>query len=168
MRIQITLTLVFSILFFPFNLFASSLSIDAKVRGINETCLNYLDQIEQSYQLSGLKLTFAHPEESSELPSLHISTQIYNNGSSSFSATLIPDEEYCYVSTVNTTAINNQSCDEIAQIKASKDKNLKISVFADGNFTILTPYDESFHAVLTKSGEKGCTMTETRMMWPGR
>ena len=150
------------------NSFATSLAEDAQNRGINETCSNYLEQIESSYGLNGLNITFAHPENPSLLPSLHISSQKYNNGSSSFSATLMPDNDYCYLSTVLVTAINNQSCSEIAQIKSENDENLKVSVYADGNYTILTPSDGSFQAILTSSGDNSCTMTETRMMWPGK
>ena len=150
------------------NTFASSLAEDAQNRGINETCSNYLEHIESSYELSGLNITFAHPENPSLLPSLHISTQHYNNGSSFFSATLIPDDEYCYLSTVLVTAIDNQSCSEIVRIKSENDENLKSSVYADGNYTILTPSDGSFQAILTSSGDNSCTMTETRMMWPGK
>ena len=162
---QISLILI---ILFSLNSFATSLAEDAQNRGINETCSNYLDQIESSYELSGLNITFAHPENPSLLPSLHISSQKYNNGSASFSATLMPDDEYCYLSTVLVTAINNQSCSEIAQIKSENDENLKVSVYADGNYTILTPSDGSFQAILTSSGDNSCTMTETRMMWPGK
>ncbi|MBT3457284.1 MAG: hypothetical protein HN449_04135, partial [Thiotrichales bacterium] len=116
----------------------SNLSDDARDRGINETCYSYLSQIEKSYNLNGLNVTFAHPENPSMLPSLHVSSQRYNNGSSSFSATLIPEGEYCYLSTVIVTAINNQSCSEIAQIKA-KNENLQLSSYADGAYIILTP-----------------------------
>jgi hypothetical protein len=158
----------FLIILFSVNSFATSLAEDAQNRGINETCSNYLQQIESSYGLSGLNITFAHPENPSLLPSLHISAQKYNNGSSSFSATLIPDEEYCYLSTVLVTAINNQSCSEIAQIKSENDENLKVSVYADGNFTILSPSDGSFQAILTSVGDNSCTMSEIRMMWPGK
>ena len=150
------------------NSFASSLAEDASNRGINDVCSNYLSQIEQSYGLKGLNITFAHPENPLDLPSLHISTQKYNNGSSSFSATLTPDGEYCYLSTVQVTSLNGQSCSEITKIKVDSDQNLKVSVYADGNFTILTPLDESFQVILTSSGDKSCTMTETRMMWPGK
>ena len=115
------------ILFFSINSFASSLAQEAQNRGISQTCINYLSQIESSYGLNGLNITFAHPESPSVLPSLHISTQKFNNGSSSFSATLMPDEEYCYLSTVHVTAIHNQSCAEIAQIKIDSDQNLKVS-----------------------------------------
>ena len=162
---QISLVLI---ILFSVNSFATSLAEDAQNRGINETCANYLGQLESSYNLSGLNITIAHPESPSLLPSLHISSQKYNNGSSSFSATLMPDDEYCYLSTVLVTAINNQSCSEIAQIKSENDENLKVSVYADGNYTILTPSDGSFQAILTSSGANSCTMAETRMMWPGK
>ena len=162
---QISLILI---LIFSANSFASSLAEDAQNRGINETCSNYLKQIESSYGLSGLNITFAHPEKPSEFPSLHISSQKYNNGSSSFSATLMPDNDYCYLSTVLVTAINNQSCSEIAQIKSENGENLKVSVYAYGNYTILTPSDGSFQAILTSSSDNSCTMAETRMMWPGK
>ena len=148
--------------------FASSLAEDAKNRGINETCSNYLEQIESSYSLNGLNITFAHPEKPSEFPSLHISSQNYNNGSSSFSATLTPDGDYCYISTIMTTAINNQSCSEIAQVKANNDENLVTSSYADGKYLILTPKDNTYQTILTSSGENSCTITESRMMWSGR
>ena len=67
-----------------------------------------------------------------------------------------------------TTAINNQSCAKIAQIKVSNDENLAASNFADGNFIILTPKDNAYQTILTSSGEDSCTITESRMMWPGR
>ena len=156
------------ILFISGNSFASSLAEEAKLRGINETCLNYLGQVESSYGQKGLNITFAHPEIPSKLPSLHISSQKFNNGSSSFSATLMPDEENCYLSTVLVTTINNQSCAEIAQIRSENDLNLNVSFYADGNFIILAPSDGSFQSILTATGDNSCTMSETRMMWPGR
>ena len=156
------------ILLLSYNSFASSLAEDAKNRGINETCSNYLGQIESSYELNGLNITFAHPENPSKFPSLHISSQKYNNGSSSFSATLTPDGDYCYLSTVMTTAINNQSCSEIVQIKVSNDENLKASNFAEGKFIILTPKDNTYQTILTSTGEDSCSIIESRMMWPGR
>ena len=156
------------ILLLSSNSFASSLAEDAINRGINETCSNYLGQIESSYELNGLNITFAHPENPSKFPSLHISSQKYNNGSSSFSATLTPDGDYCYLSTVMTTAINNQSCSEIVQIKVSNDENLTTSNFAEGKFIILTPKDNAYQTILTSSGLNSCTITESRMMWPGK
>jgi len=148
--------------------FASFLAEDAKNRGINETCSNYLEQIESSYGLNGLNITFAHPEKPSEFPSLHISSQKYNNGSSSFSATLSPDRDYCYLSSIMITAINNQSCLEIAKLKVSNDENLQASNYGDDKFIILTPKDNSYQTILTSSSESSCTITESRMMWPGR
>jgi len=150
------------------NSFASSLADDARNREINETCYTYLSQIEESYGLNGLNITFAHPKNPSIFPSLHISSQKYNNGSSSFSATLTPDEEYCYLSTVMITAVNNQSCQEIAQIKIDTDGNLQSTTYADGGFTILTPNDNTYQIILTTSGENSCTITEARMIWPGK
>tara|TARA_B100001175_G_C19229284_1_gene504480 strand:+ start:199 stop:705 length:507 start_codon:yes stop_codon:yes gene_type:complete len=168
MKVHFRTIVKFLILLTSFNSFASTLSEDAINRGISQVCSNYLSQIEQSYELSGLNITFAHPENPSELPSLHISSQKYNNGSSSFSATLTPDAEYCYISTIQVTSINDQSCSDIVKIKVDNDQNLTISVYADGDFTILTPLDNSFQAILTSSGDKSCTMTESRMMWPGK
>ena len=79
----------------------------------------------------------------------------------------MPDDDYCYLSTVLITAINNQSCSEIAQLK-EKSESLQLSSYADGAYIILTPSDNSYQTILTSSGEKNCTMTEARMMWPGR
>ena len=168
MKAYLKLISIFSILLFSSKSFSSSLAEDAQDRGINETCNEYLSQIENSYGINGLNITFAHPKNPSSLPSLHVSSQKYNNGSSSFSATLIPDVEFCYLSTILVTAINNQSCSEIAQIKVENDQSLQVSVYAEGDFTILTPSNGSFQAILTKSGENSCTMTESRMMWPGK
>ena len=147
---------------------SETLAIDAQERGINSTCASYLGQIEESYGLNGLNITFAHPSDPSLLPSLHISTKNYNNGSSTFSATLSPDGDYCYLSTVVVTSVNNQSCEEITSLKKEESPSLKETTYADGVFTILTPPDNSFQLILTTSGENGCTMTETRMLWPGK
>ena len=160
-------TLAFTLLFCSFFAYGSNLSNDAKNRGISETCYTYLNQIEKSYNLNGLNITFAHPQNPSSFPSLHISSQIYNNGSSSFSASLSPDGEYCYLSTILVTAINNQSCSEIAQLKV-ENEDLELSSYADGGFIILTPEDKSYQTILTSSGANACTMTEARMIWPGR
>jgi len=168
MKVFLKIISIFYLLLFSYNSFASSLANEAKDRGINETCYTYLGQIENSYKISGLNITFAHPENPSEFPSLHISSQKFNNGSSSFSATLMPDDEYCYLSTVLVTSVNNQSCSEIVQIKSENDQNLKVSIYADGNYTILSPPDGSFQAIFTSLSDNSCTMTETRMMWPGR
>ena len=150
------------------NAYALSLTDDAIERGVNETCSAYLSQIEKSYNLNGLNITFAHPKNPSSLPSLHLSSQKYNNGSSTFSATLIPEGEYCYLSTVLVTSINNQTCSEISQLKLEVNPDLQTSSYADGDFTIISPKDNSYQITHTTQGETGCTMTETRMLWPGR
>ena len=155
------------ILFCSLHVNGSNLSNDAKDRGINETCYSYLSQIEESYNLNGLNITFAHPNTPSILPSLHISSQKYNNGSSSFSATLTPDGEYCYISSIMITSINNQSCSKIAEMKV-ENENLQLSSYGDDSYIILTPIDGSYQTILTSSNENNCTMTEARMMWPGR
>ena len=147
---------------------SETLAIDAQERGINSTCASYLGQIEESYGLNGLNITFAHPSDPSLLPSLHISTKNYNNGSSTFSATLTPDGDYCYISTVVVTSVNNQSCEEITSLKKEESPSLKETTYAEGVFTILTPPDNNYQLILTITGENGCTMTETRMVWPGR
>jgi hypothetical protein len=147
---------------------SETLAIDAQKRGINSTCASYLGQIEESYSLNGLNITFAHLSDPSLLPSLHISTKNYNNGSSTFSATLSPDGDYCYLSTVIVTSVNNQNCAEITSLKKEESPSLNDTTYADGAFTILTPPDNKYHLILTTSGENGCTMTETRMLWPGK
>ena len=168
MKVFLKITSMFISLLLSCNSIASSLAEEAKNREINSTCYNYLSQIEASYELSGLNITFAHPDSPSNYPSLHISTQKYNNGSSSFSATLTPDGDYCYLSTIMITTINNQSCSEVSEIKTSSDETLQASSYAEGNYIILTPQDNTFQTILTSSGDYGCTITETRMMWPGR
>jgi len=147
---------------------SETLAIDAQERGISSTCVSYLSQIEESYNLNGLNITFAHPNEPSLFPSLHISTKNYNNGSSIFSATLSPDKDYCYLSTVIVTSVNNQNCEKITLLKKEESPLLNDTTYADGTFTILTPPDNSYQLILTVTGESGCTMTETRMLWPGR
>ena len=155
-------------LFLSINAYASSLSDDAVERGINQTCSSYLNQVEQSYNLNGLNITFAHPENPALLPSLHMSSQKYNNGSSTFSATLTPDGEYCYISTVLVTSVNNQTCSEISQLKLEANPELQVSKYAEGDFILISPPKNTYQIVLTTQGETGCAMTETRMEWPGR
>ena len=147
---------------------AAILSSDAQERGINSTCLSYLSQIEESYDLNGLNITFAHPSDPSLYPSLHLSSQKYNNGSSVFSATLSPDGEYCYVSTVNVTEVNTQNCNDITMLKVAEDSTLNVTIYADGDFSVITPEDNSYQTVLINNGDQSCTLTESRMFWPGR
>jgi len=160
--------LILFFLLISINIYALNLTDDAIERGVNETCSSYLSQIEKSYNLNGLNITFAHPENAALLPSLHLSTQKYNNGSSTFSATLIPDEQYCYISTVMVTSINNQTCSEISNLKLGINPELQLSSYADGDFTIFTPKNNTYQIILTVQGKNGCAMTETRMLWPGR
>ena len=147
---------------------AASLSSDAQERGINSTCLSYLSQIEESYDLNGLNITFAHPSDPSLYPSLHLSSKKYNNGSSVFSATLSPDGGYCYVSTVNVTEVNTQNCNDITMLKVAEDSTLNVTIYADGDFSVITPEDNSYQTVLISNGDHSCTLTESRMFWPGR
>ncbi len=147
---------------------AATLSSDAQERGINSTCSSYLGQIEDSYDLNGLNITFVHPSNPYLYPSLHMSGKKYNNGSSIFSATLTPDGEYCYLSTVVVTSVNSQSCNDITMLKIAEDSTLKTTVYAEGDYSIITPTDNSFQIMLISNGEQSCTMTETRMIWPGR
>jgi len=168
MRQYIKKIVVAFLILFSININALSLSNDAVDRGINKTCSSYLNQIEQSYNLNGLNITFAHPENPALFPSLHVSSKKYNNGSINFSATLTPDGEYCYISTVVVSSLNNQTCSEISQAKLEINSELQVSIYADGDFTIITPKDNTYQLILTSQGEAGCAMTETRMLWPGR
>ena len=147
---------------------AAVLSSDAQERGINSTCLSYLSQIEESYDLNGLNITFAHPSDPSLYPSLHLSSKKYNNGSSVFSATLSPDSGYCYVSTVNVTEVNTQNCNDITMLKVAEDSTLNVTIYADGDFSVITPEDNSYQTVLISNGDHSCTLIESRMFWPGR
>ena len=147
---------------------AASLSSEAQERGISATCSSYLGQLEESYDLNGLNITFAHPSDPSLYPSLHVSNKKYNNGSSVFSASLSPDGEYCYVSTVNVTEVNTQNCNDISILKVAEDSTLKLTVYADGDYSIITPEDNTYQLILINNGEQSCTMVESRMMWPGR
>ena len=147
---------------------ADTVTSEAQERGINSTCVSYLGQIEGSYQLDGLNITFAHPDDPSLYPSLHVSNKKYNNGSTVFSANLSPDGEYCYVSTVNVTQINSQNCNDITMLKVAEDSTLKVTIYADGDFSIINPEDSSYQIILIDNGEQSCTMVESRMMWPGR
>ena len=147
---------------------AATLTIDAQERGINSTCSSYLSQLEESYDLSGLNLTLAYPSDPSLYPSMHVSSKKYNNGSSIFSVNLTPDGEYCYVSTVNITSVNTQSCSEITTLKVAEDPSLKVTTYAEGDYSIITSEENNYQIILISNGELSCMMTETRMMWPGR
>ena len=148
--------------------FASALTSDAIERGINSTCASYLGQLEESFDLNGLNITFAHLSDPSLYTSLHLSTKKYNNGSSVFSATLSPDGEYCYISTVIVTEVNTQNCNDITMLKIAEDSTLKTTIYAEGDYSIITPEDNNYQIILISNGEQSCTMVESRMMWPGK
>jgi len=147
---------------------AATLSSEAQERGISATCSSYLGQLEESYDLNGLNITFAHPSDPSIYPSLHVSSKKYNNGSSVFSATLSPDGEFCYVSTVHVTQVNTQNCNDITMLKVAEDSTLNVTIYADGDYSIITPENNIYQLILVDNGENSCTLTESRMMWPGR
>jgi hypothetical protein len=147
---------------------ASTLTNDAIERGINSTCASYLGQLEESFDLNGLNITFAHLSDPSLYPSLHLSSRKYNNGSSVFSANLSPDGEYCYVSMVNVTQVNTQNCNDITMLKVAEDSTLNVTIYADGDYSSITPQDDSYQLILISAGDQSCTMVESRMMWPGR
>ena len=147
---------------------AASLSSDAQERGINSTCASYLGQIEESYKLDGLNITFAHTSDPSLYTSLHLSSKKYNNGTSIFSATLSPDGEFCYVSTVHITQINTQNCNDVTMLKVAEDPTINVTIYADGDYSIITPENNTYQLMLIYNGETSCTLTESRMMWPGR
>ena len=147
---------------------ANTLSSEAQERGISATCSSYLGQLEESYDLNGLNITFAHLGDPSIYPSLHVSSKKYNNGSSVFSATLSPDGEFCYVSTVHVTQVNTQNCNDITMLKVAEDPTVNVTIYADGDYSIITPENNIYQLILVNNGENSCTLTESRMMWPGR
>ena len=147
---------------------AASLSSEAQERDINVTCSSYLGQLEESYDLNGLNITFAHPSDPSLYPSLHLSSKKYNNGSSVFSATLSPDGEFCYVSTVHVTQVNTQNCNDITMLKVAEDSTVNVTIYADGDYSVITSEENSYQIILISNGEQSCIMIEARMMWPGR
>ena len=147
---------------------ASTLTNDAIERGISSTCASYLGQLEESFDLNGLNITFAHLSDPSLYPSLHLSSRKYNNGSSIFSATLSPHGEYCYISMVIVTEVNTQNCNDITMLKVAENPTINVTIYADGDYSIITPEDNSYQIILISNGEQSCTMTESRMMWPGR
>ena len=147
---------------------ASTLTSEAQERGVNATCSSFLDLLEQSYELDGLKLTIAHNSDPSLYPSLHLSSRKYNNSSSVFSATLSPDGEFCYVSVTATTLSNVNSCKEITETRLIENPNLKVTYYADGDYTLISRENDNYSVILIDAGESSCLMTETQMMWPGR
>jgi len=147
---------------------ADTLANEAQARAINSVCSSYIGQLSENYDLNGLNITFAHSNEPSLYPSLHLSSKKYNNGTSIFSATLSPDGEYCYVSTVHVTQVNTQNCNDITMLKVAEDPTVNVTIYADGDYSIITPENSAYQLILVDNGENSCTLTESRMMWPGR
>ena len=168
MNNYIRISILFSFTLITNMTIASSLSFEAEERGINSICSAYLTQLEESYDLNGLNLTFAYPSDPSNYPSLHTSAKKYNNGSSFFAATLSPEQEYCYVSTISVTVVHNQNCNEISQLKVEEDPTIQVTVYADGDYILLNPKNNNYQLVLINSSESSCTLTESRMMFPGK
>ena len=57
---------------------ADTLINEAQVRGINSVCSSYIGQLSENYDLNGLNITFANPDDPSLYPSLHLSSKKYN------------------------------------------------------------------------------------------
>ena len=53
-------------------------------------------------------------------------------------------------------------------LKIAEDSTLDVTIYADGDFSILNPQNNSYQIILIDNGEQSCTMVEARMMWPGR
>jgi len=149
-------------------IFASTLAIEAELRGINSTCLTHLSQLENYYDSNGLNITFAHPADPSNHASLHTSSKKFNNGSSFFATTLSPDSEFCYVSVNKLTVINNQSCNDIAQARLAEDSTINIKTYAEGSYIHLYPESNKYQLILVPTGDFSCAMAESQMLWPGK
>ncbi len=149
-------------------IFASTLAIEAELRGINSNCLTHLTQLEDYYGLNGLNITFAHPADPSNHPSLHTSSKKFKNGSSFFATTLSPDSEFCYVSVNMLTVINNQSCNDIAQARLDEDSTINIKTYAEGSYIHLYPESNKYQLILVPTGDFSCAMAESQMLWPGK
>ena len=160
---------VVALLFMSYSrVFADTLTSEAETRGINNTCLSHLNQLESFYVLDGLNITFAHPTEPSSYPSLHTSNKKYNNGSSFFATTLSPDNDFCYVAVNISTVINNQSCSDIAQARLDEDSTINMKKYADGSYIHIYPESNKYQLILIPTGDSSCAMSESRMMWTGK
>jgi|TARA_B100000929_G_scaffold97358_1_gene76397 hypothetical protein len=146
--------------------FANTLNSEAETRGINSTCLSHLTQMEDYYDSDGLNITFAHPTDPSNYPSLHTSNKKYNNGSSFFATTLLPVNEFCYVSINKTTVINNLSCSDIAQTRLDKDPTITMETYSEGSYIHISPESNEYQLILISTGDSSCAMIESQMLWP--
>jgi len=148
--------------------FASTLTSEAESRGINSVCLSHLVEIESYNNLDGLNITFAHPTEPSNYPSLHTSNKKYNNGSSFFTTTLSPESDFCYASINKVVVINDQSCSNIAQARLEEDSTLIVETYAEGSYIHISPESSEYQLILIPIGDSSCAMSESRMLWPGK
>ena len=148
--------------------FANTLTGEAENRGINSTCLSHLTQLEDYYDLDGLNITFAHPADPSNYPSLHTSNKKYNNGSSFFATTLSPDSEFCYVSVNKFTVINNKSCSDIVQARLDEDSTINIEIYAEDSYIHIYPESNEYQLILVSTGDSSCAIAESQMLWPGK
>ncbi len=146
--------------------FASTLTSEAESSGVNNVCLSYLSQIEDYHNLDGLNITFAHPTDPSNYPSLHTSNKKYNNGGSFFATTLSPNNEFCYVSINKITVFNNQSCSDIAQARLVEDSTINMETYAEGSYIHISPKSNEYQLILISTGDSSCTLTESQMLWP--
>jgi hypothetical protein len=163
---------IFTITFFlvmSYNLaFANNLTSEAESRGINIACLSHLAEIESYHNLDGLNITFAHPTEPSNYPSLHTSNKKYNNGSSFFTTTLSPESDFCYASINKVAVINDQSCSNIAKTRLEEDSTLIMQTYAEGSYIHISPESSEYQLILIPIGDSSCAMSESRMLWPGK
>ena len=148
--------------------FADTLVVEAENRGIDSTCLLHLTQLEDYHNLDGLNITFAHPADPSNHPSLHTSSKKFNNGSSFFATTLSPDSEFCYVSVNKFTVINNQSCSGVAQARLDEDSTINMKTYAEGSYIHIYPESNEYQLILVSTGDSSCAMAESQMLWPGK
>ncbi len=148
--------------------FADTLTSEAENRGINDSCISHLTQLEDYHDIGGLNITFAHPADPSNYPSLHTSSTKYNNGSSFFATTLSPDSEFCYVSVNKFTVINNKSCSDIVQARLDEDSTINIEIYAEDSYIHIYPESNEYQLILVPIGDSSCALAETQMLWPGK
>ena len=166
MRQSLLAIIIGALTFMSGSVNAGSLAEEAKNRAVNPVCQSHLEEIEESYNLNGLNLTFFHNDNPSAHPSFHTSTEKYENGTSFFASTLSPDGEKCYISIVKTTIVNNQSCPAILKARLDNDATLVATSYGEGNYVHLYPESGAYQMLLVGIGEDVCAITETRMMWP--
>jgi hypothetical protein len=145
----------------------STLAEEAALRGINSVCQSHLEELEVSYKLKGLNLTFFHDIDPDAYPSFHTSTEKFYNGASFFATTLSPDGEYCYISIIKTTIVNDQNCTAIVQARLKNDPSIQAISYGDGNYIHVYPESGIYQMLFIEIGKNTCAITETRMMWPG-